>query len=137
MARLREDGVLARMKILYTAALLVLPGVGLGAVAITQHAPATTTVYYVAEVEVTNLDGYLKEYVPRFEASIKAFGGRILASGTKVASIEGEPPKPRVAVVVWDDIEKIQIWRNSAQFKEIRAAGDKFAKFRAFTVEGL
>jgi uncharacterized protein (DUF1330 family) len=116
----------------------MLAGIGLGAVGVAGiHAQARPPIYYVAEIEVTNLDGYLKEYVPRDQANIKAFGGRILAAGTKVATIEGDPPKSRVAVLAWDSIEKIQTWRDSAQAKEIRAVGHKYAKFRAFTVEGL
>jgi uncharacterized protein (DUF1330 family) len=116
----------------------MLIGVAIGAVGVEGiRAQAGAPVYYIVETEVTNLDGYLKEYVPRVEASIKAFGGRILASGTKVANVEGDPPKPRVAIFVWDDVENIQTWRDSAQFKETRILGDKYAKFRAFTVEGL
>jgi uncharacterized protein (DUF1330 family) len=126
------------MKTRYAVASAMLIGVAIGAVAVEGiRAQAGAPVYYIVETEVTNLDGYLKEYVPRVEASIKAFGGRILASGTKVAMVEGDPPKPRVAIVVWDDVENIQTWRDSAQFKETRILGDKYAKFRAFTVEGL
>jgi len=55
----------------------------------------------------------------------------------RVTALEGQPPKQRVAVQVWDSMEKIQAWRNSAEFKEARKIGDKYAKFRAFTVEGL
>ena len=116
----------------------MLAGVAVGAVAVEGiRAQTAPPVYYIVETEVTNLDGYLKEYLPRAEASIKAFGGRILASGTKVASVEGKPPRARVSIVAWDDIENIQTWRDSAAFKEIRIVGDKVAKFRAFTVEGL
>ncbi|MGH7865104.1 MAG: DUF1330 domain-containing protein [Candidatus Binataceae bacterium] len=68
---------------------------------------------------------------------IKKAGGRLLAAGQKVTAIEGQPPKARVAVLVWDSMEKIQAWRNSAEYKEARKIGDKYAKFRAFTVEGL
>ena len=37
----------------------------------------------------------------------------------------------------WDSLEKIQAWRNSAEYKKAREIGDKHAKFRAFAVEGL
>ena len=126
------------MKARYTVALSVLAGIGLGAAAVQGlHAQARTPTYYIAEIEVTNLDGYLKEYEPRAQANIKAFGGRILAAGTKVATMDGDPPQSRVMLLVWDNIENVQIWRDSAEFKEIRAVGQKYAKFRAFTVEGL
>jgi uncharacterized protein (DUF1330 family) len=76
---------------------------------------------------------------PKAQASMKAAGGRLLAlgPGQKVTAIEGEPPKPRVAIQVWDSLEKLQAWRNSAEYKEARKIGDKYATFRAFSVEAL
>jgi uncharacterized protein (DUF1330 family) len=86
---------------------------------------------------VKDVDAYTKEYAPKAQALIKKMGGKILAAGQKVTSIEGEPPKPRVAVQVWESMEKIKAWRGSDEYKEIRKIGDKYAKFRAFTIEGL
>ena len=86
---------------------------------------------------MTNLDAYTKEYAPIAQASIKAAGGRLLAAGQNVTSVEGAPPTKRVAIQVWDSPEKIQAWRNSAEYKKAREIGDKYAKFRAFSVEGL
>jgi len=126
------------MKTKYTAALAVVAGFGLGAVAVESlHAQAKPPIYYIAEIEVTNLDAYRKEYAPKAQALIKKHGGRFLAAGEKVTAIEGQPPKTRVALQVWDSMEKIQAWRNSAELKELRKTGDKYAKFRAYTVEGL
>ena len=121
----------------YMVTLAVIAGFGLGAVTVQGlHAQAKPPIYYIAEIDVTNVDAYTKEYAPKAQALIKASGGRILAAGQKVTAIEGAPPKPRVAVQVWDSMEKIQAWRNSAEFKENRKIGDKYATFRAFTVEG-
>ena len=126
------------MKTQYTVAFAIVPGFGLGAVAIESlHAQAKPPVYYIAEVDVTNQEGYVKEYVPKVQATIKASGGRILAAGGKVTPIEGAPPKPRVAVQMWDSVEKIQAWRNSKEYKENRKIGDKYAKFRSYAVEGV
>lgn len=126
------------MKTQYMVALAVVAGFGLGAVAVQGlHAQAKPPVYYIAEIEVSNLDAYTKEYAPKAQALIKASGGRLLAAGQKVTAIEGAPPKPRVAVQVWDSMEKIRAWRDSAEYKELRKIGNKYAKFRAFTIEGL
>ncbi len=126
------------MKTRYTLALAIIAGFGLGAAAVEGlHAQAKPPVYYIAEIEVTNLDAYRKEYAPKAQALIKKHGGRFLAAGEKVTAIEGQPPKTRVALQVWDSMEKIQAWRNSAELKELRKIGDKYAKFRAYTVEGL
>ena len=126
------------MKTQHTVALAMLTGIGLGALAVQGlHAQARPPIYYVTEIDVTNLDAYTKEYAPKAQALIKAAGGRFLAAGQNVTSIEGAPPKPRVTIQVWDTMEKIQAYRNSAEFKEVRKIGDQYAKFRTFTVEGL
>jgi uncharacterized protein (DUF1330 family) len=126
------------MRTRYTVAFAVVIGFGLGAVAIQSlHAQAKPPVYYIAEVDVKDVDAYTKEYAPKAQALIKASGGRLLAAGQNVTAIEGDPPKPRVAVQVWESMEKIKAWRDSAEYKEVRKIGDKYAKFRAFAVEGL
>jgi uncharacterized protein (DUF1330 family) len=126
------------MKTFHTVGLSMLAGVGLGVVAVqTLQAQATPPIYQITEIDVTNVDAYVKEFAPKAKAAIKAAGGRFLAAGMKVTSIEGDPPKPRVALIAWDNMEKLQAYRNSEVFKEIRPIGDKYAKFRGFTVEGL
>jgi uncharacterized protein (DUF1330 family) len=126
------------MKAHYTVTLAMLAGFGLGAIAVQSlHAQGTPPVYYISEIEITDIDGYTKEYGPKVQGTVKAAGGRLLAAGQKVTAIEGEPPKSRAVVQVWDSLEKIQAWRNSAEYKENRKIGDKYAKFRSYAVEGL
>ena len=114
-------------------------GVALGAVAgRALHAQTTPPVYYVAEVDVTDLEGYLKEYAPKAGTSSKDFGGQTLAAGQEITQIEGAPPNRRVVIVKWNSLEQLQAWRNLEQYKEDRKMGDKYAKtIRAFAVEGL
>lgn len=125
------------MKTHYFFALAVIVGFALGAVAVQVNAQAKPPVYYIAEVDVTDVDGYMKEYAPKAAASAKAIGGRTLAAGQEVAAIEGVAPKRRVVIVLWESLEQLQAWRNSAQYKEDRKIGDKYATIRAFAVEGL
>ncbi len=126
------------MKTHYTVALAMCAGFGLGAVAIHGlHAQAKPPVYYVAEIDVTNLDAYTKEYAPKAQATIKAHGGRLLAAGQNVTAFEGTPPKVRVAIQQWESVEKIKAWRTSAEYMEARKIGDKYAKFRSYAIEGL
>ena len=126
------------MKTQYTVALAIIAGFGHDAVAVESlHAQAKPPVYYIAEVDVTNPEAYKKEYVPRAVAVTKAASGRILVLGGKITPLDGQPPKPRVVVQVWDSIEKIQAWRNSKDFKEARKIGEKYATFRTYAVEGV
>jgi uncharacterized protein (DUF1330 family) len=126
------------MKSHYTIAFAMIAGFGLGAAAIEGlHAQAKPPVYTVTEIQVTNIEAYTKEYAPLAQASIKTSGGKLLAAGQKVTTLEGAPPAPRVAIQVWDSLETAQKWRDSADYKKAREIGDKYAKFRAFAIEGL
>src|SRR5262245_43813959 len=78
-----------------------------------------------------------KEFAPKAQAALKNAGGRFLAAGQKVMALEGEPSKTRVTIQVWDSLEKMQAAYDSVEYKEARKIGDKYAKFRAFAVEGL
>jgi uncharacterized protein (DUF1330 family) len=125
------------MKIHYTVALSLLAGVAVGAFAIQAiHAQAKPPVYFVVENDISDVQGYLKEYAPRAREIIKASGGRYLAAGDATTFV-GEPPKSRVAIFVFDDIQQIQAWLNSPEYKELRKVGEKYAKFRNYAVPGV
>lgn len=112
-------------------------GFGIGALDVL-HAQIRPPIYYIAEVDVTDLDGYVKEFVPKAATTAEAYGGHTLAAGQKVTAIEGTPPKNRVVVMRWDSLEQLRAWRTSAQYKQDRKIGDKYAaSVRAFAVEGL
>jgi uncharacterized protein (DUF1330 family) len=125
------------MKTRYTAALAMFAGIAVGALAIQAlHAQAKPPVYFVVENEVSDVQGYLKEYAPHARDMIKAHGGRYLAAGD-ATTFAGEPPKSRVAIFVFDDLQQIQTWLDSPEYKELRKVGEKYAKFRNYAVPGI
>lgn len=92
---------------------------------------------------MSNPAAYGKDYATKVQTSIKAAGGRQIAIGGaegagagKVTEVEGAAPK-RVVIQIWDSMEKLQAWRNGADYKEARKIGDKYAKFRSYAVDGL
>ena len=131
------------MKTHYTLALAMLVGVAIGAGAIQGlHAQAKPPVYFVGEITVTDPDRFDKEFAPKIQATIREAGGRLVAVGgaggggaQAIKEFDGTPPK-RVAIQVWDSMEKIQAWRDSVAFKEARKIGEKYATFRSYAVEG-
>jgi uncharacterized protein (DUF1330 family) len=135
IASLEESPVKTYQK----GALILIAGIGGGAAAMEAlHAQAAKPpVYVVAEIDVSDIDGYTKDYAGKARAVLVAGGARYLAAGQKVTTLEGEPPKARVVIQVWDSLEKIQAARNSPEYKELRKTGEKYAKFRAFAVEGI
>ena len=126
------------MKALFAIAFALLTGIAIGAFSVQGlYAQTKPPAYVVTEIEITNLDAYQKEYVPLAQASIRAAGGRLLAAGQNIVALEGAPPQTRVSINQFDSLEAVRNWRDSAQYKKAREVGDKYAKFRAFAVEGL
>ncbi len=126
------------MKTRYTVALSVLAGVAVGAGAVRGlHAQATPPAYVVAEIDVTNPAPYEKEYVPFAVKAITDGGGKYIVRGGKTAAFYGEPPRPRIAIMVFESMEKAQAAFNSSAYKEAKKAGDKYANLRVYAVEGV
>jgi uncharacterized protein (DUF1330 family) len=127
-----------------TVGLSMLAGAVLGGAAIaTLHAQAKPPVYYIAEIDVTNPEGYGKEYAPKARAMIEAAGGHFVAIGgaadagaKETVVFDGQPPK-RFNIQVWSDMAKLKAWRASSDYQALRKDGDQYAKFRAYAVEGL
>ena len=126
------------MQTRYTVALSILAGVALGAAAVQAlHAQAKPIAYVVAEIDVTNPEPYEKEYVPIAAKAVTDGGGKYLVRGGETAAMYGEPPKPRIAVMAFESMEKAQAAFNSSAYKEAKKVGDKYAKFRIYAVEGV
>jgi len=120
--------------------LAALAGVVVGAAGIgTLSAQVTPTkappAYLIAEIEVTDPDGY-KKYQDGVSSVLAASGGRFLVRGGKTVALDGAPPK-RIAVIAFDSMEKAQAYRNSTVYKELVPVRDKSSKFRLFAVEGV
>jgi uncharacterized protein (DUF1330 family) len=121
-----------------TIGLSMLAGAVLGAAAVQGlHAQSKAPVYYVSEIDITNLEAYTKDYAPKAQALTRAMGGRLLAAGENITTFEGAPPRTRITISAWESFDKVKAWRNSADYKELRKTGDQYAKFRAFAVEGV
>ena len=119
-------------------AIALVAGAAIGGAAIQGlHAQAKPPVYVIGENDVTNGDAYTKEFVPLARASIRNSGGKPVAASQKVVALEGTAPSSRITINVFDSLEKAQAWRNGTEYKEARKIGDKYAKFRAYVVDGI
>jgi uncharacterized protein (DUF1330 family) len=128
------------MKTLLTVGLSVLVGVAIGA-GTTQvlRAQAKPPAYVVIETAVTDQEGFTKEYIP---LALKALGGdtygyKVLARNGRTVSLDGEPPKKRVIINAFTDLDHAVAAYNSPEYNAARAVGRKYADIRMFAVEGV
>lgn len=100
------------------------------------HAQAKPPVYQVSLIDVTDMDAYLKDYLPKMEAVNKTGGGKILAASAKITLLTGASAPHRVGIVQWESVEQLQAARNTPEFRTAHAIGEKYATFHEFAVEG-
>ena len=125
------------MKTPLTIAVSILLGAALGGAAIQAlHAQAKPPVYMIAINEVSNQEGYTKEYVPPAQKSVKDHGGEYIAAGPGT-QVTGSLPHGRVVILRWESIEALQSWRNSPEFQAALKIGEKYAKFNIVAVNGM
>src|SRR6201981_4202032 len=117
--------------------LAMVVGAAIGAAAVqTLHAEAKPPAYNVAEITIKDQDGYNKEYLPLITKALTDAGGKFIVRGGKTISFEGASPAPRVVVIQFENLEKLQALYESAPYKQAVAIGDKYATQRIFGVEG-
>jgi uncharacterized protein (DUF1330 family) len=120
-----------------TIGLAMIAGAAVGAAAVqTLHAQAKPPAYNVVEITIKHQDGYNKEYLPLVSKAIADAGGKFIVRGGKTISYEGAAPAPRVVIVQFENLDKLQALYNSAPYKDAIAVGDKYSTQRIFGVEG-
>jgi uncharacterized protein (DUF1330 family) len=124
------------MKALFVATGALVAGIGIGALESHGiHAQANRPVFMIEDNTVKNPEGFANEFAPLARDSVKAYGGRYLAGGGGI-SIDGEPPKGRVVLIEWDSMAQLMKWRQSPEYTQARAVGEKYGSFRIIAVEG-
>src|SRR5262249_26377547 len=91
----------------------MLASAALGGLAVEEvRAQAKPPVYFIGEIDVSNPEGYAKEYLPKAREIIKAHGGRLIAaggaagSGSPVIAVDGEAPK-RVVIYLYPNADAV------------------------------
>jgi uncharacterized protein (DUF1330 family) len=120
-----------------TVALSVLAGCTVGGLAVqVLHAQTKPPAYAIVEIDVTDQQGYFKDYVPVAVKVVEDGGGKHLVRGGKTVGIVGEPPKSRIVLIGFDNLERAQATFNSPAYRDATKIGEKYAKFRIWAVEG-
>jgi len=126
------------MKTRCTVALSVLAGVAVGAAAVQAlHAQAKPPAYVIAEIDVTNVEPYDKEYVPPAAKAVTDGGGKYIVRGGATEVLEGDWNPKRIVVLQFDSMERAKEWLNCEEYREPRKMRHRTAKTRMILLEGL
>lgn len=92
--------------------------------------------YIIARVEVTDMARY-REYMRVTPGVIAQFGGKFIARGGAMVTLEGEPETRRVVILEFPTLELAQAFYHSPEYAAIKPlrAGAATAEFLA--VDGV
>jgi uncharacterized protein (DUF1330 family) len=126
-----------KMRTLFPTAVSILAGIVVGAGAVQcLYARAKPPAYVVTEADVTNLDAYIKDYLPLVRKAFATGGGKYLVRNGRAVSVDGDRPK-RIAILEFENLDRAQAALTSSAFKDARAVGQEHATFRTFAIEGV
>ena len=126
------------MKTICVIVFSIIAGIALGGGLVEAlHAEGKPQAYVVGEINVTDPEGFAKDFSPLARKALaEAPGYRALVLGGKTVAIEGPAPQTRVVINVFDSLDAAVQAYNSPDFKAAKKIGDKYATFRTYAVEG-
>jgi uncharacterized protein (DUF1330 family) len=92
--------------------------------------------YVLAEIEVTNPEGY-KGYTAAVGESIRKYGGRFLVRGGATHALEGEWPSRRRVILEFSSVEVARTWWDSPEYEKPKALRRANSTGRLILLEGF
>jgi len=92
--------------------------------------------YMIAEIEITNAEGYA-EYAKIVPATIEKYGGKFLVRGGKAHPLEGDWPERRRVIIEFPSIEQAKAWYASPEYAKPLAMRKAASKGRLVFLEGV
>ncbi len=98
---------------------------------------ANVTAYVIYhQTEIFDPDAYRQDYLGAARASVAKFGGRPLIGG-EFEVLEGEWPGLRVVVHEFPDMETLNRWYDSEDFKPLKELRQRVSKGNLIVAEGF
>lgn len=92
--------------------------------------------YVVLDIEVTDPAGY-EDYKKLAPPALALYGGKYLARGGKVETLEGDWNPSRLVILEFPSVEQAKAWINSPEYAPARELRHKYAINRTVVVEGV
>ncbi len=93
-------------------------------------------VYVIASIDVTDPEEY-QVYAQQAGATVAQYGGRYLARGSQIASIEGEWKPGRIALLEFPTEEQARAWYDSPEYSAIRGIRQRASRSHVILVQGV
>jgi len=92
--------------------------------------------YVIAEVEVLDPAAY-DEYRKGVPATIAAYGGKFLARGGAVETLEGGWAPKRIVILEFESAARARAWHDSPEYRPFLKIRERAARSKLIIVEGI
>ena len=92
--------------------------------------------YVLVEIEVLDQERY-ETYKQPAPSSIAVYGGRYLARGGDVETLEGTWQPKRLVILEFPSVDQAKAWWDSTEYEQAKALRQAVAHTRMIVVEGL
>ena len=92
--------------------------------------------YVIADIEITDPAAF-EEYRKQVPATVQKYGGKFLARGGAVHTLEGGWQPRRLVVLEFQSVEQARRWYDSEEYRGPKALRMKASKGKLILVEGI
>ena len=92
--------------------------------------------YFIAELDIVDAAAF-EDYRKRVPATIERHGGRYLARGGALETMEGSWTPKRVVILEFPSVEQAKRWYHSEDYRELKALRHKTSRGSIVLVEGV
>ena len=92
--------------------------------------------YVITDVEITDASLYGR-FLERVTSTVESHGGRFVAHGQGIEVIEGDWMPKRIALLEFDDTERVRAWLSSPEYTALEGIRTKSPNINMVVVEGL
>lgn len=91
--------------------------------------------YVINDMEITDPEVF-EEYKKLSPATVAQFGGRFLARGGNIESLEGNWSPKRLVILEFPSVEQARAWVNSTEYAAAKKLRHQSSKSNLIIVEG-
>ena len=92
--------------------------------------------YLIGDVEVVDAAGF-GEYRRQVPATVAAYGGRYLARGGAVETLEGSWSPKRCVILEFPSMAQLKVWWDSPEYVPLRALRERTTRSSIVVTEGV
>jgi uncharacterized protein (DUF1330 family) len=92
--------------------------------------------YVVGDIHITDPTAF-RAHVPVALATIARFGGHIIAGGSRMELLDGEPMPERIVIIEFPDAEAARRWYRSDEYQTALKVRLSTSHGRVFLIDGV